>query len=425
MAGTSKRAPLATGAGARSRRRGWAPAAVTLVVLGLAGAARAGERAQPLRCLPTTLVSWQAAPPSPASRFGAANLPGIVLGPPGDSTPTTGSLTVASLGPGGSAILGFTDTLIEDRPGPDFIIFENGFFVGAPPTTTAGFAVFVEPATVEVSADGVQWAVFPFDAAAVADSAGGVADWNLFLRLTGLAGVTPTFSGNWTVPNAPDIWDPNRPGGVSGAGGDAFDLATVGISAARFIRLTDAAVSSTTAGSSAGFDLDAVVVLHGRPLPPASGDADGDRLGDGAEALLYASMPDVADSDGDGIDDGREVAGCRDPAGLSPAVAWSAEPRLTVRQTSTCTALNWTFLGNGALVDVVRGQVAHLAPSPPEITLGSTECLADEQPGVGGVCDAVVPPAGSTFFYLVRRPGGVDYGHDSTLAARTTPDGCP
>ena len=43
------------------------------------------------------------------------------------------------------------------------------------------------------------------------------------------------------------------------AGGDALDLATIGLSEARYIRIRDAAISGP-----GGFDLDAAVVVHGQ-----------------------------------------------------------------------------------------------------------------------------------------------------------------
>jgi hypothetical protein len=44
------------------------------------------------------------------------------------------------------------------------------------------------------------------------------------------------------------------------SGGDAFDLADVGLASARFVRVRD--VSRAGAAPSAGFDLDAVGVVH-------------------------------------------------------------------------------------------------------------------------------------------------------------------
>ena len=72
-----------------------------------------------------TLFSAQA-PYGQAS--GPPFVPGIVLGPPGDSSPVDGSFTVATLGYGGSVTVAYDDVVIEDRPGPDFIVFENAFF---------------------------------------------------------------------------------------------------------------------------------------------------------------------------------------------------------------------------------------------------------------------------------------------------------
>lgn len=403
-------------------------AALITLVVALAPSWATGapaERSLPIDCLPDRVVAWQPAGPAPDGLFGAALLPGIILGPPGASTPSTGSLTVASLGVGGSVTLTFTDIIIENGPGPDFIIFENAFFVGATPTSTDVFGVFVEPAFVEVSMDGIVWFTFPFEAQALEDSRGIVADWHLFVRLQGLAGVTPTFTGNWTVPDDAATWDAGGSGGVSGAGGDAFDLAAVGLDEARFIRITDAATGNGNPGSAAGFDLDAVVVLHGRPVPPTTADQDADLLSDGNEQDLYASMVAVADTDLDGTGDGREVAGCHDPAATDVAPWWRVEPRLTLRESGDCIDLRWTFLGSGSLVDVIRGALGNVLASALDIDLGPTTCLGAQRTGVNGICDAEPPAAGETFFYLARESSAAAYGRASSLAPRSTLTGCP
>jgi hypothetical protein len=51
------------------------------------------------------------------------------------------------------------------------------------------------------------------------------------------------------------------------AGGDAFDLAEVGLPRARFVRIRDGGTSDY-AGVSGGFDLDAVAVVNGETLAP-------------------------------------------------------------------------------------------------------------------------------------------------------------
>jgi hypothetical protein len=49
------------------------------------------------------------------------------------------------------------------------------------------------------------------------------------------------------------------------AGGDAFDLATLGVRRARFVRVRDSG-SNYYSAPSGGFDLDAIAVVHGEPV---------------------------------------------------------------------------------------------------------------------------------------------------------------
>jgi hypothetical protein len=404
-------------------RRGAAGALA--VLLGAAGSLAGSEDSLPVDCFPDGVARWEAAGPDPSSRYGAANLPGIVLGPPGDSPPTAGSTSVASLGNGGRAVLEFRQTVIEDGPGPDFIVFENAFFVGSVPASPGDdYQIFAEPGTVEASADGEQWFLFPFDAQALAEAAGVNIDKDLHLRLRGLAGITPTFTGNWTVPDDPEVWDQGGQGGVSGAGGDAFDLATVGLSHARFVRLTDAASGNGPTGSAEGFDLDGIVVLNARPATPSAPDRDGDGLSDLAEERLYGSGPDLPDSDGDGVDDGREVARCHDPNAAGEAPWFVREPRLLLRG-SGCTEARWTFLGTSARYDLIRGDLDGVVETPEGVELGPASCLVDQTAAVRWSCDVSVPGPGVAFYYLVREAGEVHYGWSSSLAPRAAAGGCP
>ena len=178
----------------------------------------ATERSYPIDCWGDRLAEWKPVAANPQALFGAAFLPGIFLGPPGDSSPSQGSFSVASFGYGGRAVIAFDDIVIEDRPGPDFIVFENAFFQLPLPTSDgAPFFVFAEPGIVEVSADGSEWHAFPYDAGALAEvpnQPNGTIDADLYHRLRGLAGITPTFTGNWTVPDDPEVFDPSGPGGV-------------------------------------------------------------------------------------------------------------------------------------------------------------------------------------------------------------------
>jgi hypothetical protein len=180
----------------------------------------------------TEIVSFE---PGEGSGFGGDALPDVVLGPPDGRGELSGSLDVLSLGKGGSIVLGFGERAIVDGEGPDFVVFENAFWPGGDPTV-----VFAEPGVVSVSDDGSEWHDFACDAEG--DGMG---------RFEGCAGWTPAleYDAAENVPLDPTV-----------SGGDAFDLADVGVGRARFVRITDA----TNAGAepSAGFDLDAVGIVH-------------------------------------------------------------------------------------------------------------------------------------------------------------------
>jgi hypothetical protein len=168
---------------------------------------------------------------APGASFGHDALPDIVLGPPVGGTPTKGSMDVASLGCEGRITLSWDGPALRDGPGPDFIVFENAF--------VSGDESFAEPARVLVSADGEQWFGFPCD-----PTDGWPAD--------GCAGVGPT-----QATNAAEAADPEA------AGGDAFDLADIGVSEIRWVRLVDVTREyygneTWCAGAAAGFDLDAI-----------------------------------------------------------------------------------------------------------------------------------------------------------------------
>ncbi|MCE9670588.1 cell surface protein [Myxococcus stipitatus] len=176
--------------------------------------------------------------PGAGAGFGQDRFPDVVLGPPTGLGPDNGSLDVLSLGKGGSITLRFTDLEVTDGPGVDLLVFENAFLVAGGPQT------FSERATVSVSVDGVEWATFP---CAPADAAGGY---------PGCAGVKPVTAN---PANGVSATDP------AVAGGDGFDLATVGLTRARYVRIVDSG-TNVAGGNSAGFDLDAVAVVNGAPV---------------------------------------------------------------------------------------------------------------------------------------------------------------
>jgi hypothetical protein len=173
--------------------------------------------------------------PGGGAGFGQDKLPDVVLGPPQGRGMASGSLDVLSLGEGGYVTLGFAAPII-DGPGPDLIVFENAFKAG-------DGTLFVETARVEASADGEDFVGWPCDPSA--------AD----LLRSGCAGLSPTFA---FAADGTDALDPAT------AGGDAFDLAALALTEVRFLRIVDSG-ANLYQGTSGGFDLDAVAVLHRQP----------------------------------------------------------------------------------------------------------------------------------------------------------------
>jgi len=174
------------------------------------------------------IVSFE---PGPGNGFGQDSLPHVVLGPPVGGG-EIGSLHVLSLGEQGAIVLELSDIGLVDGPGVDLLVFENPF-VG-----------WVETGRVAVSQDGQTWHTWPCDEH---DANGGY---------PGCAGVERVWS---TPDNGVDPTDPDE------AGGDAFDLADLGVEHARYVRITDSG-ANTYDGETGGFDLDAIAVVNGEPL---------------------------------------------------------------------------------------------------------------------------------------------------------------
>jgi hypothetical protein len=170
--------------------------------------------------------------PGEGAGFGAELLPGVVLGPPHGAGKQAGSLDVLSLGLGGEIVMAFGERTIVDGPGPDLVVFENPFFPSGDQTQ-----VYAEPGEVAVSEDGETFVAFACDPESD--------------LLAGCAGKTPTEKYD---PLMIDPIDPDL------TGGDAFDLAMLGVTRAAFVRVRDR--SADGAGNTAGFDLDAVGIIH-------------------------------------------------------------------------------------------------------------------------------------------------------------------
>ncbi len=193
---------------------------------GDAGAARADAGPS---AFVSRVISFE---PGEGAGFGQSRMPDIILGPPQGRSEFMGSLDVLSLGRGGKICLGF-DRDIGDGPGADFIVFENAFRVLGTTST------FVELGEVSVSQDGVRFVIF---ACNPLESSG----------YTGCAGAHPVLSSsaNGVNPLNPAV-----------AGGDAFDLQSVGLQSARVVCIRDLS-SQPLASPNSGFDLDSIGAIH-------------------------------------------------------------------------------------------------------------------------------------------------------------------
>lgn len=168
--------------------------------------------------------------PGPDAGYGADELPDVVLGSPNGGGGGAGSLDVLSLGELGSITLELTDLEVIDGPGPDLLVFENPF------------PGWYETGVVEASLDGIDWYAWPCEAE---DADGG---------FPGCAGTEVVYA------TEAFLVDPTDP---IAAGGDAFDLADIGLPAARFVRITDSGYNAMGyGGTTGGFDLDAVAAAN-------------------------------------------------------------------------------------------------------------------------------------------------------------------
>ncbi len=179
-----------------------------------------------------------------APEYFPQNIFGLPSKEANEDVPVSSPDKVLSIGLNGEITVGFKNLKLVDGPGPDFTVFENVFY--SPITKKK----YVEPAKIAISENGKDFIEFPFDS----------------LTLKGCAGVNPTNGSE-------NPFDPAK------SGGDSFDLADLGISEIRYIKITD--ITSIIKNNKdhpyydptvSGFDLDALVGLH---LGPAATDVPG------------------------------------------------------------------------------------------------------------------------------------------------------
>jgi len=223
--------------------------------------------------LPDTVVEFT---PGTGAGFGALFFPQNVLtGPDGGlnppNEPSDSESNLLSLGNGGSILLEWSGDVIIDGPGADFTVFENTLL-----TIDTGIP-FIEAGIIEVGQTPDSMVRIPYR---FIPPNGWEASTPYLIpffesNYEGLAGTRPTLVN---PTNGIDPADPTQ------SGGNAFDLATVGLAWARYVRIIDPGTPGQpgaltgmnglaiydTQLSPNGFDLDTAIAIHSGPEPTTS-----------------------------------------------------------------------------------------------------------------------------------------------------------
>src|SRR4029453_7370138 len=96
-------------------------------------------------------------------------------------------------------------------------------------------------------------------------------------------------------------------------------------------------------------------------------------------------------------------------------VDMAREPGIRVSPTAP-TLVSWDVEAGPIRYDVIRGDVANLAPGPPgTVDLGPVACLENDSPDADtrGFEDAAIPPPGHPFFFMFRGSRGLNFGPGS------------
>ena len=340
-----------------------------------------------------------------AGGFNQDFLPDIVLGGPQGGGLFRGSLDVLSLGRGGQITLEFVESEIVDRPGVDFTVFENAFMTSEGTKTGKPVA---EPGRVLVSADGVLFTPFPCD---IDDSAhiypGCAGNYPVFANSDDPSSPPPTTPTTTPITSIIGLPLDPQPLPPPGSGGDSFDLAKVGLTSARFVRVVSGPGALPAGNGQAGFDLDAVVAVNWKTIlsPDANGDdvldhldldADGDRILNLLDNCPSEANPEQADTDGDETGDACDP--CPDDPACGPLVApayvgsgrsGESEHFLTFAapaarkvnlSAEVSTAEIWVNFGPGVKLETLR------------VKIGDRDATASLLPGTPGTSKRVTVP---------------------------------
>jgi hypothetical protein len=215
---------------------------------------------------------------------------------------------LVSIGAGGELVVAFDHDVTDDPRNPfgvDLIVFGNAFFGDAayPMGTPSG--LFAEGGQISVSHDGVSWVAVPgTDADGFAPTCG----WLDASPYATVPGLEPT---DFTRPIDPSItaasmigqeWSAVRAMYDGSGGGAGIDLAPLGLSSIRFVRVR------VPAGAMQSAEIDGF-----SDVAPAgiAGDLDGNGTIDGADLGIllsaFGTTEPGADLDGSGSVDGGDL----------------------------------------------------------------------------------------------------------------------
>jgi len=215
---------------------------------------------------------------------------------------------LVSIGAGGELVVAFDHDVTDDPRNPfgvDLIVFGNAFFGDAayPMGTPSG--LFAEGGQISVSHDGVSWVAVPgTDADGFAPTCG----WLDASPYATVPGLEPT---DFTRPIDPSItaasmigqeWSAVRAMYDGSGGGAGIDLAPLGLSSIRFVRVR------VPAGAMQSAEIDGF-----SDVAPAgiAGELDGNGLVDGADLGIllsaFGTTEPGADLDGSGSVDGGDL----------------------------------------------------------------------------------------------------------------------
>ena len=223
--------------------------------------------------------------------------------------PAYGGNELVTIGQGGRLTVAFDQPVTDDPGNPfgiDLLIFGNAFFTGSSASAPCATGLYEEPATIEVSADGVTFVLIPGVLADGAFPTSGYQDTDAYATQPGLVEtdfqrpVDPAFLEFATQL----CWEELQLAYDGSGGGVPIDLAVTGLAEIRFVRIATALDAPSLPEIDAFADVRAVVDM-------VDADFDDDGVVGGADlALLLANWGSTSpqyDIVIDGVIDGADL----------------------------------------------------------------------------------------------------------------------